>query len=125
MNNFDFPTFEPLEPLPMYGLIIEISELPNGAHRNQSGTFSTAPEGWIMVPPELEAEALSMLPFINLTIKDGKLTAVKQGVIPPPEPPPPPPEPQPTVEDIIKLLCIQYGVEYETKEEISNEQAIG
>ena len=43
-------------------------------------------EHWLTVPTELEAEALSYLPFIRLTIKKGAITAVAQGERPKPEP---------------------------------------
>ena len=71
-------------------LIVEISPLPNGAHRNQSGNIKTIPKGWASVPGELEAQAISYLPFINLTIVDGQITNVSQGETPPPEELPPP-----------------------------------
>ena len=34
--------------------IIEITALPNGAHRNQTSDFRTIPEGWAVVPEEME-----------------------------------------------------------------------
>ena len=34
--------------------IIEISALSNGAHRNQTGTFSTIPYGWAVIPDDME-----------------------------------------------------------------------
>lgn len=82
-------------------LIIELTPLANGAHRNQSGPFMRPPVGWAIVPPELEADAQEFLPFIDLTVEDGKITAVAQGVIPEPEPEP---EPEPTVEDRVTTL---------------------
>ena len=45
---------------------------------------------------DLEDEAVSYLPFINLTVVDGEITGVAQGTIPEPEPQP---EPEPTAED--------------------------
>lgn len=83
-------------------LIIEIAAT-NGAHRNQAGSFAAIPEGWAGVPAELEAEAMGYLPYINLTISDGAITAVAQGTIPEPDPVPEP-EPQPTTEDILNAL---------------------
>ena len=59
-------------------LIIEITAQNNGAHRNQSG-HGNIPDGWVLVPPELEAEARSYLPFIDLDIQDGVLVGVSQG----------------------------------------------
>ena len=75
-------------------LIIKKNALPNGAHENLSGDIGYIPEGWLAVPPELEAEAQVYLPFIILTIEDSIITAVAQGEIPEPEPEPPqPPDP--------------------------------
>ena len=66
-------------------LIIELSAFPNGAHRNQSGGFTVVPDGWAIVPQELEAEAVGYLPYIDLTVSDGAITGVAQGVIPAPD----------------------------------------
>lgn len=63
-------------------LIIKQTPLPNGAHQNQIGTFTTIPDDYIEIPADLEAKAISYLPFIKLTIKDGIVTTVSQGKIP-------------------------------------------
>lgn len=34
--------------------IIEINALENGSHRNQTGIFETIPEGWAVVPDDIE-----------------------------------------------------------------------
>ena len=60
-------------------LIIKEAAEQNGAHENMSGNYSKAPDGWLAVPPELEAEARGYLPFIVLTIEDGAVVAVAQG----------------------------------------------
>ena len=65
-------------------LIIEIAAT-NGAHRNQTGNFSAVPDGWAIVPLELEAETMGYLPYIDLTVSDGVVTAVAQGTIPEPD----------------------------------------
>lgn len=65
-------------------LIIEISAT-NGAHRNQTGSFAAIPEGWAEVPAELEADAMGYLPYIDLTVSNGVITAVAQGAIPEPD----------------------------------------
>ena len=44
---------------------------------------------WLEVPPELEEEAMSYLPFIILTIKKGAITGVAQGQRPEPVKPEP------------------------------------
>lgn len=65
-------------------LIIEIATT-NGAHRNQTGSFGIIPDGWAIVPPKLETEAMGYLPYIDLTVSDGVITAVAQGAIPEPD----------------------------------------
>lgn len=66
-------------------LIIELQALANGSHRNQSGASLHPPEGWAVVPPELEVEARRYLPFIDLTVESGKIVGVDQGPVPEPE----------------------------------------
>ena len=59
-------------------MIIKITKNANGSHDNMLAN-KIAPDGWVLVPPELEAEALSYLPFIDLDIQDGVLVGVSQG----------------------------------------------
>lgn len=99
-------------------LLIERKSLPNGSHRNQTCNFHhpfVIPEGWVRVPPALEAEAQSYLPFINLTFdpnNPNKLLSVSQGEIPIPElePLPEPTETEKLRADIDYLAVLQ-GVE--------------
>ncbi len=35
-------------------IIIEIQALENGSHRNQTGNFKTIPEGWAVIPENME-----------------------------------------------------------------------
>ena len=74
-------------------LVLELKQRPNGAHNNlRYETVPedfTPPEGWAIVPENLEDEALGYLPFIDLTVEDGIITAVAQGPIPEPAPPDP------------------------------------
>ena len=87
-------------------LIIEIAPQANGAHRNQTGAhIAEIPSGWAAVPAELEAEAMSYLPFIDLTVTDGQITGVAQGEIPTPEPEP---DPGPTAEDDLLEMAIDH-----------------
>jgi len=79
-------------------LYIELQALENGAHRNQRGDMLPAPDGWLEVPPEMEEEAWGYLPFIELTVEDGAITAVAQGEIPEPET-----EPEAPISDIALL----------------------
>ena len=74
-------------------LIIEIAAQSNGAHRNQTGTFRTIPEGWAVVPEGMVIP--DTFPFVNLTAEDGVVTSMTAGVVAEPEPEPTP-EPAPT-----------------------------
>lgn len=80
--------------------IIEIAPLSNGAHRNQSGDFSTVPSGWAVIPDDMVCENF---PFgkVEVAEVDGVMTVTKwtAGEMPEPEPMP---EPQPTQLDMIE-----------------------
>ena len=56
--------------------IVEITALPNGAHRNQTGTFDTIPEGWAIIPDGMKTDAF---PFGDIAVKevDGVMTVTK------------------------------------------------
>ena len=47
--------------------ILEITALPNGAHRNQNGNLSTVPAGWAMIPEGMELENF---PFGQVTAEE-------------------------------------------------------
>lgn len=79
--------------------IIEIAALSNGAHRNQTGDFRTIPEGWAVVPEEMEIP--ETFPFVNIETEDGVVTSMTAGVVPEPEPEP---EPEPTLEDRMSAM---------------------
>lgn len=70
-------------------LIIQIEPNENGAHDNdcRNGDFTNIPAGFIAIPPQLEREAMSYLPYIDMDIVDGEVIAVHQGEIPTPEDP--------------------------------------
>lgn len=71
--------------------IIEIAPLDNGAHRNQSGGLSVVPDGWAVVPADMECENF---PFgeVEAAEVNGVMTVTKwtPGVMPEPEPEPEP-----------------------------------
>lgn len=90
--------------------IIEIKALENGSHRNQSGNFKTIPEGWAVIPDDMELENF---PFGEIETKDEDIIGTEEvngelvekvigtrkvvskwtpGVIPEPEPTPEPEE---------------------------------
>lgn len=79
--------------------IIEIAALPNGAHRNQTGTFRTIPDGWAVVPAEIEIP--DTFPFVDIEAEDGMVTSMTAGVVPEPEPEP---EPEPTIDERVTAL---------------------
>lgn len=56
--------------------IVEVQALSNGAHRNQSGTFSTIPQGWAVIPDDM---ILENFPFGEILTEenDGVLMASK------------------------------------------------
>lgn len=80
-------------------LIIEIAALENGAHRNQTGTFRTIPDGWAEVPSSIEIP--DTFPFVNIEVEDGVVTSMTAGVVPEPEPMP---EPEPTDTEVLNTL---------------------
>lgn len=80
--------------------IIEIAPLKNGAHRNQSGSVFSVPEGWAVIPADMECESF---PFGEIEVEEinGVMTVTKwtPGELPEPEPVS---EPEPTQLDIIE-----------------------
>jgi hypothetical protein len=80
--------------------IIEIAPLDNGAHRNQNGGLSVVPEGWAVIPADMECENF---PFgeVEVAQVNGVMTVTKwtPGEMPEPEPVP---EPEPTQLDRIE-----------------------
>ena len=86
--------------------IIEINTLENGSHRNQTGNFTIIPEGWAVIPEEME---LGNFPFGEIVVEEieGTMTVTKwtPGIIPEPVPEP---EPEPTTEELLNIIL---GVE--------------
>ena len=80
-------------------LIIEISALDNGAHRNQTGSFHTIPDGWAEVPSSIEIP--DTFPFVDIEVENGVVTSMTAGVVPEPEPMP---EPEPTDTEVLNAL---------------------
>ena len=71
--------------------IVEIQALDNGAHRNQTGNFSTIPTGWAEIPADVAIP--ETFPFVDLRVEGSKVISMTAGVVPDPEPEP---EPEPT-----------------------------
>lgn len=89
--------------------IIEIKALKNGGHRNLTGDFTTIPDGFAIIPEDIELENF---PFGEVEVKeiDGVMAVTKwiAGVIPEPEPMP---DSEPTAEDMLNALV--GGMSYE------------
>ena len=79
--------------------ILEIQALNNGAHRNQDGGFSTIPEGWAVIPDDMEIP--DTFPFVNIEVENGVVISMTAGVMPEPEPEP---TPAPTTSERIAAL---------------------
>lgn len=70
--------------------IIEIAALSNGAHRNQTwhGPTEAIPEGYLAIPDDIEVP--ESYPFVDITVKKGKITKLTAREVPEPEPTPAP-----------------------------------
>lgn len=86
--------------------IIEIAPLDNGAHKNQNGGLSVVPDGWAVVPADMECENF---PFGDVEVAEinGVMTVTQwtPGVMPEPEPIP---EPEQPVDEIWDELDAAY-----------------
>jgi hypothetical protein len=71
--------------------IIEIQALDNGAHRNQTTTSTTIPDGWAEIPADVAIP--ETFPFVDVQVEGNKVVSMTAGVVPDPEPQP---EPEPT-----------------------------
>lgn len=69
-------------------IIIELTPLENGAHRNQttSGRLPV-PDGWVAVPEWMEIP--KTFPFVEIKAEDGVVVNMTAGTAPDPEPEPP------------------------------------
>ena len=79
--------------------IIQIIPQPNGAHRNQSTSAKTPPDGWAIIPPDMVIP--STYPFVDIEVEDSVVTVMTAGVVPEPEPEP---DPEPTVDERVTAL---------------------
>ena len=69
-------------------MIIKIEAYENGGHANQSTTPKVIPEGWAVVPDNMEIP--STFPFVDIEVEGQRVTAMMAGVVPEPEPEPEP-----------------------------------
>lgn len=77
---------------------IEANEL--GGHDNQTIFNATVPvpEGWAIIPDDMEIP--STFPFVDLTVRDGIVTEMREGVMPPT----PEPEYAPSTDEVLDAL---------------------
>lgn len=82
--------------------LIEIKALENGGHRNMVGNFTYIPEGWAVIPDDMETPNF---PFGTVETEkiDGVETVTKwtAGDIPEPTPIP---EAEPTTEELLNII---------------------
>lgn len=87
--------------------IIEIQTLSNGAHRNQNGGLSICPDGYAVIPDDMEIP--NTFPFVDITVEeiDGvqTVTSMTAGIVPEPEPQP---EPEPSQEEDTASMLIDH-----------------
>lgn len=84
--------------------IIEIAALPNGAHRNQTWNQEKIPEGFALIPDELETQNF---PFGNITVEEiDDVQTVTYWT------PLPIPDPEPIVQEASQLDVIEAQVTY-------------
>ena len=92
--------------------IIEIQTLENGGHRNQTGYFKAVPEGWAVIPDDMETPNF---PFGEVEVAeiDGVMTVTKwvAGTIPEVEEPEAPISETEQLRADIEFLAIMTGVE--------------
>lgn len=48
--------------------ILKIEQLPNGAHQNQLGQFENIPDGWAVIPADMELPA--SFPFVGVEVEE-------------------------------------------------------
>lgn len=63
--------------------IIEITALDNGAHKNQTGNFSTIPDGWAVIPEYIVVP--DTFPFVSIEVDGQTVTSMTAGIIPSPD----------------------------------------
>lgn len=61
-------------------MIIKLEPFENGAHANQSTVPEVIPDGWAVVPADLDVP--DTFPFVSITAADGVVTSMTAGVVP-------------------------------------------
>ena len=80
--------------------LIEITANELGGHDNMNIITGDAPElsGWAIIPDDMEIP--STFPFVDLTVRDGIVTEMREGVMPPT----PEPEYAPSTDEVLDAL---------------------
>ena len=86
--------------------MVEISALENGAHSNLTSNSIALPDGWAVIPDDMETPNF---PFGEVTAEEieGVMTVTSwtPGTIPEPEPEP---EPEPTAQDDNDAMLVDH-----------------
>lgn len=92
--------------------IIEIQALENGGHRNQTGNFKNVPEGWAVIPDDMETPNF---PFGEVEAEEvkGVMTVTKwtAGTIPEAEEPEQPISETEQLRADVDYIAVMTGVE--------------
>ena len=80
--------------------LIEIKELDNGAHNNQTiNGVIPVPDGWAVIPDDMTIP--DTFPFVGIEVDGQTVVSMTAGTVPEPEPEQ---EPEPTTDDVINAL---------------------
>lgn len=60
--------------------IIEVVAQPNGAHRNQTGTFRSIPDGWALIPARVTIP--DTFPFVDIEVNGKVVVSMTAGIVP-------------------------------------------
>ena len=82
-------------------LIIEITALDNGAHRNQT-YHGELPEGWAFIPEEMELP--ESFPFVDIEVEGDTVISMTAREIPVPEEPEPEQPREPTTSELLDIM---------------------
>ncbi len=87
--------------------ILKIEQLTNGAHQNQIGQIKNIPDGWAVIPKNMECKNF---PFgtIEVAEVDGVMTVIKWTAGEMPEPEPETEELTPSAQDDTDAMLIDH-----------------
>ena len=83
--------------------IIEIATQSNGAHRNQTGSFASVPEGWAVIPDDMETHNF---PFGDITVDETHTPPMVTGWTPLPIQEPEKPTPAQLREEVYNTQAV-------------------